>query len=100
MASTDVEHTVGHGDGGHGEVEVIDTGWRREPADAPSARFGWHGAGTKTFYGAAIFFALFLLAMIIGNHTGRIEDLYLIAFAAGTIFLVVRGWWMNRGKWS
>ena len=47
-----------------------------------------------------IFFALFLLAMIIGNHTGRIEDLYLIAFAAGTIFLVVRGWWMNRGKWS
>ena len=98
MASTDVEHAGGHGEGGH--VEVIDTGWRHEPAEAPSARFGWHGAATKTFYGAAIFFSLFLLAMIIGNHTGHIEDLYLIAFAAGTIFLVVRGWWMNRGKWS
>ncbi|WP_238419105.1 DUF2631 domain-containing protein [Gordonia sp. 'Campus'] len=98
MASTDVEHTVGHGAGGH--AEIVDTGWRREPADAPSARFGWHGAATKTFYGAAVFFAVFLVLMIIGNHTGHIEDLYLIGFAVAVLVLCVRGWWMNRGKWS
>jgi len=89
VASTDVEHT-----------EFIDTGWRREPADAPSARFGWHGVATKTFYGAAVFFAAFLLLMMIGNHTGRVEDIYLVVFAVGILVLAIRGWWMSRGKWS
>lgn len=93
MAATDVEHAGGH-------AEVIDTGWRREPYDAPSARFGWHGVATKTFGGAAIFFALFLLAMLIGNHTGRVEDIWLIAFAAGLVIICARNAWLSRGKWS
>ena len=64
MASIDVEHTGG-------QADVIDTGWRREPADAPSARFGWFGSATKTFYGAAIFFAAFLLGTFAIPHANR-----------------------------
>ncbi|ACY21364.1 hypothetical protein Gbro_2115 [Gordonia bronchialis DSM 43247] len=89
MASTEVEHH-----------DTVDTGWVREPADAPSARFGWHGVGMKTSYIAAVFCALALVAMIIGNHHGHIEDIYLIGFAAVLIYFVVRGVVMNRNKWS
>ena len=40
--------------------------------------------------------ALFLLAMLRGNHVGRVEDWFLIAFAAVTLFLVGRDWYLRR----
>ncbi len=58
------------------------------------------GVATKTFYGAAVFFAAFLLLMMIGNHTGHVEDIWLVAFAVGVLVIAARGWWMSRGKWS
>jgi len=81
-------------------TDTVDTGWVREPADAPSARFGWHGQATKAFYIAGVICALALVAMIIGNHHGHIEDIYLVGFALLLLFFVIRGLVMNRGKWS
>ncbi|GAA1480450.1 DUF2631 domain-containing protein [Gordonia sinesedis] len=95
MASTEVKT------GEHGAVDhpTIDTGWRREPADAPSARFGWHGVATKTFYIAGWFSVFAVLAMIIGNHEGRVEDLYLIGFAALMAYFLIKGM-VTKKKWS
>ena len=82
------------------EVEQIDTGWVREPADAPSARFGWHGQARKSFMIAGWFCVIALLAMMIGNHTGHIEDLYLIGFAAVLAYFLLKPVWTSRGRWK
>ncbi|MBT0568384.1 DUF2631 domain-containing protein [Williamsia sp. CHRR-6] len=96
MASSEVEHTK------HGEVahEPIDTGWAREPADAPSARFGWHGENKTTMRVAGWLAGVLLLAMLIGNHKGRVEDLYLIGITAVLWFILIRDLVLSRGKWK
>lgn len=74
--------------------------YKPEPAEAPSARFGWHGEGIKTFKIAAWVSVIALLGMIIGNHEGHVEDFYLIGFAALIIFILVRDEIISRGKWK
>jgi hypothetical protein len=37
--------------------------------------------------------------MLDGNHVGRIENLYLIGFAALVLFFTVRDWWGRRRGW-
>ncbi|OZG26762.1 hypothetical protein BH683_022955 [Williamsia sp. 1138] len=74
--------------------------YKPEPAEAPSARFGWHGEGMKTYKIAAWVSVVALLGMVIGNHEGHVEDLYLVGFAALIVFLLVRGEVLSRGKWK
>lgn len=61
-----------------------------DTAEVPSAEWGWSGESIKTFRVAGWFFALFLIAMIIGNHEGHIGDLYLIGFAVLMVGILVR----------
>ena len=82
------------------EVEPVDTGWVREPADAPSARFGWHGQATKSFMIAGWFCVFALLAMFIGNHRGHVEDIWLAAFAVVLAYFLLKPVWANRGRWK
>ncbi|GAB18527.1 hypothetical protein GOEFS_057_00030 [Gordonia effusa NBRC 100432] len=84
----------------HDSHAPIDTGWKREPADAPSARFGWHGQGRKSFMAAGWFFVIALLAMMIGNHHGKIEDLYLIGFAVVLAFFLIKNSLPSRRRWQ
>ncbi|MEP9391577.1 DUF2631 domain-containing protein [Gordonia sp. VNQ95] len=88
MASTDVEHS-----------EDIDTGWVHEPADAPSARFGWHGTATKTFYIAGWLSVILLLLMFFGNHVGHVEDIWLAVSAAVLAVFLLRAMFAKK-KWS
>jgi hypothetical protein len=37
--------------------------------------------------------------MLRGNHVGHVEDLFLIAFAALTLFVLVRDLWGRRRGW-
>ncbi|MCK0518455.1 DUF2631 domain-containing protein [Williamsia sp. DF01-3] len=74
--------------------------YKREPADAPSARFGWHGEGLKTFKIAAVVSIVALLVMMIGNHEGHIEDLFLLGFALLLAFILIRGEILSRRKWA
>ena len=96
MAGTDVEHAastdVEHSD-------EIDTGWVREPADAPSARFGWHGVATRTFYIAGWVVFVLLFAMFYGNHVGHVEDIWLAAFGVIVAAFLLRGM-LTKKKWS
>ncbi len=93
MASTEVSHNTEHS-------SEIDTGWRREPSDAPSARFGWHHQKRGTYIAGAIVSILFLLGMLKGNHIGHIEDIYLISLAVVILIAVVWKLLASRGRWS
>lgn len=68
------------------EVETIDTGWVREDPDAPSARFGWSGTAPRTYAIASFISGLIMLGMLVGNHVGHVEDIWLIVIA---VFLFI-----------
>ena len=58
--------------------------------------WGWHGETGKLGRAGAWFAALFLLSMIVGNHQGRMEDLWLIGCAL--VIIVILIWDIRRRK--
>ncbi|WP_375484152.1 DUF2631 domain-containing protein [uncultured Mycobacterium sp.] len=82
MVSTEVERRI-----------EVDT------AEVPSAAWGWSKINHRTWRITGLVVVVFLLAMLRGNHVGHIEDWFLIAFAAVTLFVVVRDWWGRRRGW-
>lgn len=65
-------------------VRKVDT------AEVPSAEWGWSGESNKAMRIAAVATGIFLLLMMIGNHHGKVEDLYLIGFALLLFGIVIR----------
>jgi len=63
-----------------------------EPVTSPDQHKPGHPRAGRI--GAAVTLLL-LLSMLIGNHKGRVEDIWLIA-AAGTLALVLVGDWVLR----
>lgn len=61
-----------------------------DTAEVPSAAWGWSGEAPRAFKIAGIFVAFSLLIMLIGNHHGHVEDLYLIGFAVLIVGIIVR----------
>ena len=57
VASTEVEHFDGV-----------------DPAEVPSAAFGWSKINYRTWHVVGLFAFGFLLAMLRGNHVGHVED--------------------------
>ena len=82
MASTEVEHFTG-----------VDT------AEVPSAAWGWSAINHRTWQITGFVIVVFLLAMLRGNHVGHIENWFLIAFAALTLFVLVRDVWGRHRGW-
>lgn len=83
MANTEVERHTG--------VDV---------EDVPSANWGWSKQNHRAIRIGGILAALFLLAMLHGNHPGRVEDAYVIGFAVVIFAIVIRGWWLRRRGWT
>ncbi|WP_336081507.1 DUF2631 domain-containing protein [Nocardia sp. SSK8] len=52
-----------------------------DPAEVPSAAWGWSGESRKTARIAAWVVIVALLGMTIGNHQGHVEDIFLIGLA-------------------
>jgi Protein of unknown function (DUF2631) len=67
--------------------------------DVPSAEWGWSGENHTAIHIGGILSAGFLIFMLHGNHTGRVEDLFLIGFAATILIAVARDWWLRRRGW-
>jgi hypothetical protein len=82
VASTEVERHTG--------VDV---------EDVPSANWGWSKENPRLIRIGGILTALFLLSMMHGNHTGRVEDIFLIFFAVLIFGIVGRDWWLRRRGW-
>ncbi len=79
MASTEVERHTG--------VDV---------EDVPSAEWGWSKENPRIKQVGGLLAAGFLLLMMHGNHVGHVEDWFLIGFAAFTLAVVARSWYVER----
>ncbi|MEU4344238.1 DUF2631 domain-containing protein [Nocardia sp. NPDC023852] len=86
MAATELEHA----DTERGIVTHVDT------AEVPSAAWGWSGESRRTFRVAGWIVALILLAMLVGNHKGRIEDVFLVGFAVLIAGILIRDSLLRR----
>jgi hypothetical protein len=58
--------------------------------------WGWHGEMGKTGRRLVIIPILFMLAYLVGNHEGRMEDLWLIGIALIMVLILV--WDARRRK--
>lgn len=70
-----------------------------DTADVPSAEWGWSKINYRTWYIAGIGMIVFLLLMLRGNHIGKVEDIFLILFAAVGAIVLFRDWWGRRRGW-
>ncbi|MEV0028020.1 DUF2631 domain-containing protein [Nocardia sp. NPDC050793] len=86
MAATEIEPAKNE----RAIVTHVDT------AEVPSAAWGWSGESRRTFRIAGWIVAFALVAMVIGNHKGRIEDVYLVGFAALIVVILVRDTILRR----
>ena len=70
-----------------------------DPEEEPSVEWGWHGGFPRGMLVAGWFSVAALFAMLIGNHEGRTEDLWLVGvavvMAAGLVMHSVR----KRNAW-
>lgn len=82
------------------EVDTIDTGWVREDPDAPSARFGWSGTADRTYAIASFVSGLIMLGMLVGNHVGHVEDIFLICIAVVLFAYPLFKLRPRKGKWK
>ncbi|MFT7838406.1 DUF2631 domain-containing protein [Saccharothrix sp. BKS2] len=66
-----------------------------DPHDEPSAEWGWHGTFPKGIKIAGWLSTLAVLSLLIGNHKGQVENIWVVgigaAMALGLIWLQVRG---------
>lgn len=70
-----------------------------ETDDEPSAEWGWHGTFPRGEVIAGWFSVVALLAMTIGNHTGRVEDVWLVGIALVMALGLIRHSMRKRTAW-
>lgn len=64
-----------------------------EPVTSPDQHKPGHPKAART--GAVITIAILLL-MLIGNHRGKVEDVFLIVIAAGIAVILVGEWLLRK----
>lgn len=67
--------------------------------DEPSAAWGWSGAFPKATRVAGWSVAVILLLLLIGNHRGRVEDIWVLVFFVGLVGILVRDIVRRRHAW-
>jgi Protein of unknown function (DUF2631) len=67
-----------------------------DPADVPSAKWGWSKINHRTWYAVGVFIIGFLLLTLRGNHTGKVEDIFVVFFAALVAVVLIRDIWCRR----
>lgn len=70
-----------------------------DPQDEPSAEWGWHGSFPRGQTVAGWVSVVFLLTMLIGNHEGATEDVWLVGLAAFMAFGLVLHAVRKRHAW-
>lgn len=75
------------------------SGHRVSPADEPSAEWGWHGSFRVGVPAAGIFVGLSMFAMLIGNHSGWTENLWLIGTGAALLGGIAWMFHKRRTSW-
>jgi hypothetical protein len=92
-ATTDLEDTVASNSRELAQRPAVD------PDEEPSAEWGWHGSFPRGMMIAGWVSVAIMLVMLIGNHTGRTENIWLIgvaiAMAAGLVLTTLS----KRNSW-
>jgi hypothetical protein len=57
--------------------------------------WGWHGGAGKTARVLGYVMIVFLLVMLVGNHEGRVEDLWLVGSALAILISLI---WDSRRR--
>lgn len=70
-----------------------------DPVDEPSAEWGWHGDFPRGKKIAGWVSVAIMLVMLIGNHVGRTEDIWLIGLAVLMAAGLVYGSITARNSW-
>jgi hypothetical protein len=71
----------------------------RDPMAEPSVEWGWHGTFPRTARIGGWCFVVIFLLMLIGNHEGRVEDLWLVGLALCTAGVLVWDQLRRRASW-
>ena len=90
------EHAAEHG-GEHAGQHVAAAA--HDPSAEPSAEWGWHGTFPRTARIGGWAIAAILLLMLIGNHRGRIEDVWLVGTAIAVVGALVWDQMRRRTSW-
>ena len=61
--------------------------------------WGWHGEMGKWGRRLAVLPILVILAYLVGNHEGRMEDIWLIAIAALMVLILVWDRFRRKNAW-
>lgn len=80
MAETELERTGGH---------AVEHASHADPSAEPSAAWGWHGEFPRASRIAGWVTVVILLLMLIGNHEGNVENLWLIGLALLLVIILV-----------
>jgi hypothetical protein len=100
-----VSDATGRGQGHQTSARVIEQPAREEAivraGETPITHerpedWGWHGEAGKAGRIAGYVMIVFLLVMMVGNHRGRVEDLWLIGFALAILVSLI--WDARRRK--
>ena len=80
------------------EEGVVRTGEHPVEHERPE-EWGWHGEMGKWGRRLTIIPIVFLVAMVFGNHQGRLEDIWLIGIAAFLVLLLVVDARRRKNAW-
>ncbi|MPY78158.1 MAG: DUF2631 domain-containing protein [Actinophytocola sp.] len=80
-------------------TKQIETKSQVDPRDEPSADWGWHGTFPKATQAMGWTIVVILLAMLIGNHEGNVENLWLVGIAVSIIGALVADIRRRRLSW-
>ena len=98
----------GRGQGHQTSAQVVEQSTREEGivrADgAPVTHerpedWGWHGEAGKAGRITGGVMIVFLLVMLVGNHEGRVEDLWLIGSALAILVSLIWDWRRRKNAW-
>ncbi|MBA3524785.1 MAG: DUF2631 domain-containing protein [Geodermatophilaceae bacterium] len=80
----------------HGDL--THAGADHAPAERPED-WGWHHEWRRSTPVIGWLFVIALLLLIVGNHEGNVENLYLIGAAAVMAFMLIRSRIARRNAW-
>lgn len=70
-----------------------------DPAEVPSAKWGWSKINHRTWHVTGLVIIGFLLLMMHGNHVGKVEDIFLVTFATLIAAILIRDVWGRHRGW-
>ena len=64
-----------------------------EPVTSPDQH---KPANMRLIRGGAVVSAVIILLMIFGNHSGNVENIWLVAIAVGLVLMLIVDWMLRR----